>query len=366
MKYFPPPHPVLRGDLTVTRQDLIANHSQSSSFSTNNNSLEIFLSSFVPQILTHSGHLFLSSFSHLLSSTSTHIHTAITSTSATTATTTATAATARVSSSSLELRIHVMDGLNYPLKQKTNVIVQFDLVKYSQQNLSSITNTSTLIPIPAASSSVDIHEEILTTIQTNHSLHPRQLVWDHKLSLPLSANIVQTLLESLYPSQATVSINTTAAPATRYHLKVSLIQETNLSTSPRPSTATVSPTLPSEEPVLQAMVVKDLADILKPLLLTNSTLLSLSTNRLPPYTFSSATSTRQEIVLPLPFEPHLLLQSSPSFAVNSDSCVRLRLGLLLVDSMQSNTDLRAQVTAKKIEEFDRRSGFALCPLSASL
>lgn len=304
-RYLPPPatsQRVLRGDISIGMEELVSNDFRNCPYATGNNALELFVTAFSPKISSRSGTLFLASLPGVAETSS--------------------------SAPSVELRIHVMDGLNYPLKQKTNLIVQFELLKY---HFSPDLQT--------------VKEDVISSIHTNHSLHPRQLVWDYKLSVPLSGPIIQDVVEAILPppSRSQLSSRTGGDKAPpRYHMKVSLIQETEESSTPR--TTAIS----SQQ--VQAMLVKDLSDILKPLILTNSSLLSAKS---PPYSFST---NRHEIVLSLPFEPHLLLNtSSPA---TSDPCVRLRLGLLIFEPSNQSKDSssRSQSKFRLLRKFDERSG----------
>lgn len=301
-RYLPPPatsQRVLRGDITVTMEELMSKHSRDCPYATGNNALEIFISSFLPTPSTPSNRLFLSSYP-----TSPHHPDSI--------------------SSSVELKIHVMDGLNYPLKQKTNVIVQFDLLTFQRDSLDAESNSVT--------------EIIISTIQTNESIHPRQLLWDHKLSLSLPTKIVHNAYHKLFPSDTRISND-----SERYHLKISLIQVSGSDdqSSPRASSS-------NSPRQVQAMVIKDLSEILKPLFFTNSSLLASKPSL-------SLSSKRHEIVLPLPFEPHLLLNSSFSSA-SSDPSVRLRIGLLLVESSKAENETKSLAQARVLERFDQKSG----------
>lgn len=154
-RYLPPPatsQRVLRGDILIRMEELLANDSRNCPYATGNNAFEVYLFCFSPKINSRSGQLFLSSFPSSLTGAEGE------------------GGGGSHCPPSLELRIHVMDGLNYPIKNKTNLILQFDLLKY------------TLSQSPQENQTV--REEILSTIHTNLSLHPRQLVWDQKFSLP--------------------------------------------------------------------------------------------------------------------------------------------------------------------------------------
>jgi hypothetical protein len=318
-RYLPPPatsQRVLRGDITVTMEELLSKDSLTCPYATSNNAFELFISSFSPKPSTRSGQLFLSSYPNLSLDPSNPL-------------------TSSAASVDVELRIHVMDGLNYPHKQKTNALVQFDLLTFQRDSLDS----------------QSVNEVIISSIQTNESIHPRQLVWDHKLSIPLPANIIQSVYQTLFPSSSSeLTTLTSAAPSNageravpeRYHLKVSLIQIVDEQVSPRDHDASIS----SQQ--VQALLIKDLSELLKPLFLTNTALLAAK----PSFSLSSK---RHEIVLPLPFEPHLLLNSSFS-STSSDPSVRLRIGLLLVESSTADNETKSLAKARVLERFEQKSG----------
>jgi hypothetical protein len=339
-RYLPPPatsQRVLRGDInTITMEELLSRDSLKCPYATGNNAFEIYISLFSPKPLTRSGQLFLSSFSNSSSSLSSSAAAAV------------------------ELKIHVMDGLNYPLKQKTHVMVRFDLLTFQRDSQPHS---------QPHSQPLSVTEVILSTIQTNESLHPRQLMWDQKLSLSLPTKIVHHVYHTLFPSLPSSSSSAPAADtitstdSVRYHLKISLIHVTSATTGAGIETGTGVGTEPENQELslsprdasssssqqIQAMLIKDLSEILKPLFLTNSALLASK----PSFSLSSK---RHEIVLPLPFEPHLLLNSSFS-STSADPSVRLRLGLLLVESSSpSDNETKSLAKARVLERFDQKSG----------
>jgi hypothetical protein len=268
--------------------------------------------------------------------------------------------------SPIKLWIHVMDGLNYPLKPKTNLIIQFDLLTYFQERETETdrdrdreteikrgTETERErerknereqvkeIQGERQKERKNIQENILATVQTTHSVHPRQLVWDQKLCLPLSKELVQSLFEASGLAAGNGGVESMID--IHYYIKISLI----LWSEPE--------SRDSGQRQVQATVLKELSEILKPLFLTNPNLLVAKSS---PYSF---TSPRQEIVLPLPFEPHLIL---PSTSIN-DHCVRIRIGLLLHEETQATsakqssnelTERDSFIERKSFEKFQRRSG----------